>query len=75
MLPVIPPPPSMVEQVYFSHEETQGRWWVLLHICASSCDLARFPGGLQKIAPVEGIWVGIICDFFEVPSNLRLYPE
>lgn len=38
-------------------------------------DLARFPGGLQKIAPVEGIWVGVICGFFEVPSNLRLYPE
>lgn len=68
-------PPSMMEQVYFSDEETQGRWWVFLHIRASLCSLACFPGGLQKIVPVEGIGVIVICGFFEVPSNLRLYPE
>lgn len=76
MLPIDPPPPpSMIEQVYFSDEETQGRWWVFLHIRASLRSLACFSGGLQKIASVEGIGVIVIYGFFEVPSNLRLYPE
>lgn len=65
-------PQSMVEEICFTDQETPDRWQALLHICDSSWDLTGFPGGLQEIDLVEGLWVGFICDFSEVLLNLGL---
>lgn len=66
-------PQSMVEEIYFTDQETPDRWQALLHICDSSWDLTGFPGRLQEIDLMEGLWVGFICDFSEVLPNLGFY--